>query len=429
MNKLYMAAPSTRHISGDDKIFGINKAAQDMAAKIGSENVVNATIGALLNDEGKLMVMPTIVDIYKSLSPEEIANYAPIAGVPSFLENTQKAVFGNYRPEGYIEAIATPGGTGAIRNTVQNYSSYGDTVLTTDWFWSPYRTITDEIGRNLETFTMFDEDKHLNIQSFEEKVNKLLKSQSHLVILFNAPAHNPTGFTPSSEEWDSVLDALKKESKDFEKKITLFVDVAYLDFAGDPDESRAFFSKFSNLPENILVVVAFSMSKGYTLYGMRSGAMICVTPNKDVAAEFKTINMYSNRGTWSNGTRPAMTILSKIFENEELYNKVQEERTAFRNILESRAQVFINNAKNVNLEMCPFKSGFFMTIPCENAEQVGLELQKDAIFAVPIGKGIRFAVSAVAEEKCKLVPEKMVAAIEKFRWKSEARDQRSEVRG
>lgn len=414
MNEFLMAAPSARQISGDDKIFGINKSAQDRAAEIGPEHVVNATIGALLDDEGKLMVMPSIVDIYRGLSPIDIAAYAPIAGVPSFLENVKTAVFGNHVPEGFIQAVATPGGTGAIRNTVQNYSCAGDRVLTSDWFWSPYRTITDELGRKIDTYTLFTEDKTFNANAFESKVEEVLKEQSHLVILFNAPAHNPTGYTPTSEEWDTVLEALKAQAQNKDKKITLFVDVAYIDFAGDPDESRVFFEKFSNLPENVLVVVAFSMSKGYTLYGMRCGAMICVTPNENIAKEFKTVNMYSSRGTWSNGTRPAMTILSNTFENKDSYDKVAADRAKFRSVLEKRAEAFLETAEEVQLEMCPFKAGFFMTIPCDNAEEVGKELQKESIFTVPIGKGLRFAVSAVSEEKCKIVPKKMVEAIKKI---------------
>lgn len=414
MTEYLMAAPSSRQITGDDKIFGINKSAQDRAAEIGSENVVNSTIGALLDNEGQLMVMPSIVDIYRNLSPIDIASYAPIAGIPSFLENVKTAVFGDHAPEGFTQAIATPGGTGAIRNTVQNYSSIGDKVLTSDWFWSPYRTITDELGRKIDTYTLFDENKNLNTASFEMKVDEILKEQSHLVILFNAPAHNPTGYTPTLDEWDSVVDVLKNQAKDTSKKITLFLDVAYLDFAGDPDESRVFFEKFSNLPENLFVVVAFSMSKGYTLYGMRCGAMICITPNELIAQEFKMVNMYSSRGTWSNGTRPAMTILSKIFEDKELNQKVAADRLKFRNVLEKRAAVFLEAAKEVDLDLCPYKAGFFITAPCENADEVGKELQKENIFVVPIGKGLRFAVSAVSEEQCKIVPIKMAEAIKKI---------------
>jgi aromatic-amino-acid transaminase len=410
-----MAVPHNRTISGDDKIFGINKLAVEMAAKVGAENVINATIGALLDDEGKLMVLPSVIETYKKLEPDEMAAYAPISGVPSFLEKVKIAAFGKYMPEAYIEAVATPGGTGAIRNTVQNYSSIGDTVLTSDWYWSPYKTISDEIGRKIETYTMFNESRAFNLEAFESKVNELLERQTHLVIILNAPSHNPTGYTLTSDEWDGLIHILRKSAQNQDKKITLFLDIAYIDFAGHQDESRQFFQKFSGLPDNLFIIAGFSMSKSYTLYGMRCGAMICITQSQAIAEEFKVVNMYSCRGTWSNGTRPAMMILNKIFEDKMLHAKVSAQRANFMDILESRGRAFLKAAKEASLETFPFESGFFITIPCNNAEEVGKELQKDGIFAVPIGAGIRFALSAVSEEKCSMVPAKMAAAIEKFK--------------
>lgn len=414
MSEFIMAEQNSRTISGDDKIFGISKLAKDAAAKLGSENVVNATIGSLIDDNGNLIVMPSIVEIIKNLDPEDFSDYAPIAGIPAFLEAAKKAVFGNHFPEGFMEAVATPGGTGAIRNTIQNYTQRGDIVITSDWFWSPYNTIADEIGRKLETYQLFNEKDGFNTLAFEAKIKEVLSKQPRLLVILNAPAHNPTGFSPSEAEWNEIISILKNAAKDTTKKFTLLIDTAYIDFAGDPDKCRQFLPKLSNLPENILIITAFSMSKAYTLYGMRSGAMICITPNEDIADEFKKVCMYSNRGTWSNGTRPAMTVLTKIFEDETLKAKVDAERAYFRNILIKRGDAFMEASKISGLKTCPFDSGFFITVPCENAEEVGKELQKDAIFAVPIGKGIRVSISAISEEKCKLMPGKMAAAIKKI---------------
>ncbi len=404
MTEFIMAAPGTRSISGDDKIFGIAKAANDMAHEVGADKVTNATIGALLDDQGELMVMPSIINTLKNLSDIEIAAYAPIAGVPEFLRSVVPAVFGKYKPEGFIEAFATPGGTGAIRNTIQNYTNVGDKVLTSDWYWSPYKTIADENGRKIETYKMFSEEGTLNVHAIEEKVNELLAEQGRVVLLFNAPAHNPTGYSPTSQEWDSLLAALKRSAANKENKIILFVDAAYIDFAGDPEESRSFMPKLSNLPENLLPIVAFSMSKGYTLYGMRGGAMICVTPNEAIANEFKVVNMYSGRGTWSNGTRSAMMILSKIYHNKDLEDKVAKERAEFRELLDRRASAFISSADEVGLHHCPFHAGFFITVPCDNADEICKRMQGEGLFVVPIGAGIRIAISAVSEEKCAEMP-------------------------
>jgi hypothetical protein len=39
-------------------------------------------------------------------------DYAPIKGIPGFAEAAMEFTFGRARPEAYLAAIATPGGTG-----------------------------------------------------------------------------------------------------------------------------------------------------------------------------------------------------------------------------------------------------------------------------------------------------------------------------
>jgi aromatic-amino-acid transaminase len=257
MSKFIMAQENSRTISGEDKIFGINKKAKEMIAKVGKENVANATIGSLLDDDGNLIVLSSVVDVLKDLTPKDYAEYAPITGVPAFLEAVQKAVFMDYSPKENVEVVATPGGTGAIRNTIQNYTIKGDVVMTSDWFWSPYKTITQELERTLETYSLFDDNYHFNYLSFENKLTEILSRQDRLVIIINTPSHNPTGYSLSFEDWDMVLGILKKATEDKTKQIVLLVDAAYIDFAGDAKKCRAFLPKLEGLPENLLPLVAF----------------------------------------------------------------------------------------------------------------------------------------------------------------------------
>lgn len=74
----------------------------------------------------------------------------------------------------------------------------------------------------------------------------------------------------------------------------------------EKEEVRKIFKKLSNLPANILSIVAYSMSKGFTLYGQRTGAMIGVSSSKEIIEEFAAINQYTSRATWSNINRPAI---------------------------------------------------------------------------------------------------------------------------
>ena len=47
------------------------------------------------------------------------------------------------------------------------------------------------------------------------------------------------------------------------KAIALVVDAAYIDFAGDEEKCREFLPKLETMPENVLPMVAYSLSKTY----------------------------------------------------------------------------------------------------------------------------------------------------------------------
>ncbi|MGN0659549.1 MAG: pyridoxal phosphate-dependent aminotransferase [Emergencia sp.] len=409
MAEYIMAAQNGRNIPVEDKIFGISRRANEMREKKGDDAVVNATIGALLDDDGDLMVLSSVDDTFMGLEPEEYASYAPIGGTPAFRKAAVRAAFGKYEPKGFVEAVATPGGTGAIRNTIANYSCPGDRVLTSDWHWSPYGTIAGEIGRTIDTFQLFNSRRGFNIESFEAKVTELLAVQDRLVIILNTPAHNPTGYALSCEDWQQVVDVLRNTAP--EKKVALLVDAAYIDFAGDEDKYREFLPLLEALPANVLPVMAYSMSKTFTLYGMRCGAMICMAPTREIADEFRRVCEYSSRGSWSNCAKAGQSIIANIFADEALLAKVTKEREEIRNMLLARGRAFEEEAAKCGLETVPFDAGFFVSIPCENPDEISAKLEEEGIFLVPLAKGLRVSVASVSEEKCRMIPARIAEAM------------------
>lgn len=409
MTELIFAAEQGRKIPKEDKIFGISNRAKAMIAQQGKEKVVNATIGALLDDEGRLIVLSSVNEVFHSLQPEDFAEYAPIAGTPGFREAVKKDVFGSYQPKSFTEAVATPGGTGSIRNTISNYSQRGDKVLTADWHWSPYNTIAGEIGRSVATFQFFDAQRRFNGEDFQRKIEELLEQQQSLVIILNTPAHNPTGYSLTLQDWQEVARILNGAPKD--KKITLLVDVAYLDFAGEREKCREFLPVLDQLADNILPVIAHSLSKSYTLYGMRCGAMICMAKSQEVAQEFKSVCEYSSRGSWSNCCRAPQVILTKIYQDPDLLERVQQERAGFRDMLLRRGKAFEEAAAQAGLEIVPFDAGFFTSVPCSDPDRVSAILEEEGIFTVPLAKGVRVSVASIAEDKCRMLPARILKAI------------------
>ena len=409
MEEMIFASQQGRSIPKEDKIFGINNRAKAMIAEKGKEKVVNATIGALLDDDGELIVLSSVSDVFKNLRPKEFAEYAPISGIPEFREAVKKDALRGYEPKGFVEASATPGGTGAIRNTIANYTDRGDSILVADWYWSPYGTIAAEQGRKVETFAFFDDERKFNAESFKAKAEKLLSVQQRLVIILNTPAHNPTGYSLTTEDWSNVKTVL--ETLPAEKKITLLVDVAYIDFAGDEDEYRSVLPVLEELPKNVLPLLSHSLSKAYTLYGMRCGALICFAKDAAIADEFRRVCEFSSRASWSNCARAPQVILSKIYGDPELKAKVFEERQGYREMLLRRGRAFEKAAAECGLAMVPFDAGFFASIPCSNPDEAAARLEKEGIFLVPLAKGLRVSIASVSEEVCRRLPERILAAM------------------
>ena len=409
MEEMIFASPQGRNIPKEDKIFGINNRAKAMIAEEGKEKVVNATIGALLDDDGELIVLSSVNDVFKKLSPKEFAEYAPISGTPEFKKAVKQDALRGYEPKGFVEASATPGGTGAIRNTIANYTDRGDSVLVADWYWSPYGTIAAEQGRKVGTFTFLNDERKFNAEDFRAKAESLLSKQQRLVIILNTPAHNPTGYSLTTEDWNNVKTVL--ESLPADKKITLLVDTAYIDFAGDEEEYRSFLPILEEMPENVLTLISHSLSKAYTLYGMRCGALICLAKTEEIAEEFKRVCEFSSRASWSNCARAPQAILSKIYSDPELKAKVFEERQGYREMLLRRGRAFEKAAAECGLEMVPFDAGFFASIPCSNPDEVAARLEKEGIFLVPIAKGLRVSVASVSEEVCCSLPARILAAM------------------
>lgn len=406
-----IAAKHAKGKSAQDKIFGANAAAVAAAAKYGKDAVTNATIGAILDEEEQLVCLPTVEKVYRGLSTNELIAYAPISGLPEYLDCVLTAAFGNSRPDGYIAAVATAGGTGAIHHAIWNYLDEGETALCSDWYWGAYKVLCDDMGRKFTTYKMLDENNKFNLPALKAKVDELLAQQDNLLYLLNTPAHNPTGYSLTEEDMDGVLSVLKEAAVPG-KNIVFFLDVAYIDYAGEKEEVRKIFKKLSNLPANILAIIGYSMSKGFTMYGQRTGAMIGVSSDKDVIEEFAAINQYTSRATWSNINRPAMRTLAAIYSDPQLLEAVCKERDYYYQMIKARADLFTKEAKECGLPMLPYVAGFFLSIPAKNPDAICEKLHEDNIFAVPLAAGVRIAVCAVPLKKIAGMAAKVNAAMQ-----------------
>lgn len=384
-----------------DLAFAINAKVKEAQAKYGKNNVTNAVLGTLADDEGNIIALDSVYNKLEKMDKEKIASYAPIEGEKSYRQTVIDLCFADYKPEAYISAIATPGGTGAIRCGIFSYADVGDPVICHDYFWQPYKKMCDEFERDFRTYNFLTDDLKFDLESYEKAQNKALKDHDRMVSIINSPGNNPTGYSLTDEEWDEVI-RISKKAVEYGKKITLVIDVAYIEFAGG-GEQKKFFKKFENLPENLFVLVAFSMSKAYTAYGLRSGAAIGISSSKEVIEEFDHALAHSARVNWSNGVHAPQHILVDLAKDENI-EEYEKELSELKRMLSDRARVFVGEARRHKLRIIPYFGGFFAFVPTDRAFEIAEKLEKENIFTIPSAKGIRVAIcSANKKDIVKIV--------------------------
>ncbi|MGO8999291.1 MAG: pyridoxal phosphate-dependent aminotransferase [Polyangiaceae bacterium] len=397
--------PSHQTRPSDDPIFALNKEATLRRER--GETVVNATVGALLDDEGKLAVLPSAARAVHEVPAVEWATYAPIAGAPAFLKAVIEDLL-RTEPELRATAIATatPGGTGALRHAIANFLEPGQSLLTSSYFWGPYQTLSDEADRSVSTFRMFttSSDGHpgtLDIEALDRALVSRLETQKRALVFLNDPCNNPTGYSMHPEEWRAVVERLVARSS--QGAITLLVDMAY--FAYGARDPRAFLRELVPLLGKVALLFAWSASKTFTHYGLRVGALVaCIADEKERALTENAFS-YSSRGTWSNCTRGGQAAITRLLTDRPLADACDTERESLKRLLRARVDAFNALAPSRGLIYPRYEGGFFVTVFHDDPIAKAAAMKEKGVFVVPQkappgeqGRGaLRVALCSVAE--------------------------------
>jgi aspartate/tyrosine/aromatic aminotransferase len=397
-------------------VFGLLKDANEKEKQIGKDKVIKSVIGSLFDEDENFFVLPIVEKTFKNLPAIELFNYAAgITGSNEYKESVKKNIFGSHIgafDNSFVSVVASAGGTGAIHNAFKGYMDVGQTVLIPDIAWESYTLVASANGLKYEEYKMFD-GQGFNLVNLREKTLRLVKKDKKVLILLNDPCQNPTGYSLSDDEWKEIVELLKEASKFGD--VILVNDVAYIDydFRGR-EKAREHFKLFVGLPENIISIIAFSISKALTGYGLRLGAEIAISSSKNVIEEFNKTADVLCRTTWSNVNRGAMALFVKIMTDEVLRKQFEKENKDMVELLKQRSDYFISEAKKVNLDILPFEAGFFLTVPVKESilDKVVDKLKEKNVFVLKLVVGLRIAICSMPKEKCKLLPAIIKAAIE-----------------
>ena len=383
--------PTRTSRPSDDPIFALN--AEARARRAAGEAIINATVGALLDDEGRLAVLGSVAQALRDLPPSAGAGYPPIEGDPAFLQAVISDVLGN-RPEAdWTTAVATPGGSGALRLAMADFLETGQAALTSSYFWGPYRTIADELDRGLATFRMFDPAGRLDLAALERGLDAQLTSQGRALLLLNSPCHNPTGYSFDAAEWRALVDVVSRASA--RAPITLLLDIAYARYGRRPLDEAV--DAVLPLAGKALLLFAWSASKAFTQYGLRVGAILALHPDPEARRRIRSALAYSCRGTWSTCNAGGMAVIARALTDPELRARADRERASLTDLLDRRVQAWNDLASAAGLRYPRYDGGFFTTVFCDAAPAVAARLKEDGIFVVPQTDALRVALCSVAE--------------------------------
>lgn len=411
--------------SGNDVIFGWFARYQQAAAA--GADAVNGTVGALLEDSGALAINQVVDAALRVAPASEFSSYAPLKGLPSFLDLSKTLALGEHREAlerlGLsLGATATPGGSGALYLAAANFAERGDSVLLRDRHWGPYTGFLRGCQLNTATYPLLPSVEHpahphADVQGFSDGLEALATTQSSVMTWLNDPAHNPTGLSLPSESRFALLNAFMESATRHEHVgHTLLIDAAYHLYAEEPHGWAETILEALEAglpwPENMLVCIAVSLSKSHTIYGLRTGALVYLHPEETTIARLNDVMGVTGRQTWSAAPRIAQHVLSELHATEEGGLAWSDERDRLALLLSERRKTFVEACEARGLAINPSHDGFFAWYECEDPVAIAERCAQHHVYLVPLAGGVRIGLCAIPSSKVERVAEVLADVVE-----------------
>ncbi|MFN7597381.1 MAG: aromatic amino acid transaminase, partial [Cereibacter sp.] len=169
-------------------------------------------------------------------------------------------------PQDRIAAVATPGGTGAIRQALEliRLASPAARVWLSDPTWPNHPSIIRYLGIPMAWYRYFDaQTRGVDAEGMLADLGQVAAGD---VVLLHGCCHNPTGANLTLAQWAAVADLLVARGA------VPLIDLAYQGF-GDGLEADAAPTRVlaARCPE---VLIAASCSKTFGIYRERTGLLI-----------------------------------------------------------------------------------------------------------------------------------------------------------
>ena len=255
---------------------------------------------------------------------ETTKTYTGLAGEPAFNAAMIKMILGpgaTDRTTDRAAAIATPGGTGAIRQALEliKLANPHATIWLSNPTWPNHPSIIRYLGMKLAEYRYFDAaTRGIDFAGLTADLAQVAPGD---VVLLHGCCHNPTGANLDADQWLQVADILAL------RQAVPFIDLAYQGF-GDGLDADAAATRLiaARFPE---VLIAASCSKNFGIYRERTGILIALTEPSRKAVVQGNLN-FLNRQNFSFPPDHGARLVTMILEDPSLTADWQAELEAVR---------------------------------------------------------------------------------------------------
>jgi aspartate aminotransferase len=289
-------------------------------------NKIDLGIGVYKDEAGNTPILDSVRKAEQILDNTQTSKtYLGPPGVAGFNSAMTDLIFGADSAalrDQRVRTIQTPGGTGAIRvgADLLNAALPGTTVWVSDPTWANHNAIFPAAGLAMAVYPYFDPES--SSLRFDDMMAALRQRGPDDVVLFHACCHNPSGVSPTPEQWDEITDVAA------ERGFLPFIDMAYQGFERGIEEDACSVRLFTEkCPE---VVVASSCSKNFAVYRERTGAISVVCKDSGKASDVVTVINALTRKNYSMPPSHGPGIIDIILHDAELTTLWRSEVDAMR---------------------------------------------------------------------------------------------------
>lgn len=383
-----------------------------------SSDFINATTGTATEDNGRLMVLPTLYDELRQLTGDQLFAYANMRGLNTFVQAWKKDTLESYPSDlrkktetlSTLPVTACGGLTGGLMLAGQIFFDKGDTLLAPNTRWGNVDNVFFKNQQLKEIpYKLVDQEGNLSLSNLNDKLIECQKTETKVGVYLNFP-NNPSGISPTLGQIKELQETLEKITV----PTVLFLDDAYENYCYEADVvGHSIFPYLVGLNDNVITVKIDGVSKRYCAYGARLGTMTVgfgSERDEEKKAQVRELMAKAARTNTSSAPRGIQEALTNVLTDERKNKQIKNEKSRNLNILSRRYKLIKKLGEEITSEVLKpvkFNSGFFgyyLIKSQQSAIEISTNLLKKGLGTVPFVNtsndlnGIRVAFCSISEE-------------------------------